>query len=119
LIAATLAVSAGPPRRDDREPDVLLEAVVGRQPHEPIADVRLELAGATPQHILHVQRAIPFFLGPHLDTVIECLPTCATPDHLPQFPPITYDAHLAWWYDANYAPARQSDARPSEAEAGR
>ena len=63
--------------------------------------------------------AIPFFLGPHLDTVIECLPTCASPGHPPQFPPITYDAYLAWWYDANYAPARQSDARPAEAEAAR
>ena len=25
--------------------------------------------------------AIPFFLGPHIDTVIECLPTCQGPDH--------------------------------------
>src|SRR5262245_9331014 len=32
--------------------------------------------------------AIPFFLGPHIDTVIECLSTCAGPDHPPRFPPI-------------------------------
>lgn len=46
--------------------------------------------------------AIPFFLGPHLDTVISCLPTCQGPDNPPRFPPITYEAYLTWWYDANY-----------------
>jgi isopenicillin N synthase-like dioxygenase len=53
--------------------------------------------------------AIPFFLGPHIDTVIECLPTCQGPDNPPQFPPITYDAYLHWWYDANYNAATQRD----------
>jgi isopenicillin N synthase-like dioxygenase len=51
--------------------------------------------------------AIPFFLGPHLDTVIACLPTCQGPDHPPKFPPITYEAYLRWWYDANYNAAVQ------------
>ena len=32
----------------------------------------------------------PFFLGPHIDTVIECLPTCQGPDTPPKYPPITY-----------------------------
>jgi isopenicillin N synthase-like dioxygenase len=53
--------------------------------------------------------AIPFFLGPHIDTVIECLPTCQGPDNPPRFPPITYDAYLRWWYDANYNAATQRD----------
>jgi isopenicillin N synthase-like dioxygenase len=53
--------------------------------------------------------AIPFFLGPHIDTVIECLPTCQGPDHPPQYPPITYDAYLHWWYDANYDATLQDD----------
>ena len=53
--------------------------------------------------------AIPFFLGPHIDTVIECLPTCQGPGDGPQFPPITYDAYLTWWYDANYNAATQRD----------
>jgi len=53
--------------------------------------------------------AIPFFLGPHLDTVIACLPTCQGPDNPPRFPPITYDAYLHWWYDANYNAATQKD----------
>jgi len=53
--------------------------------------------------------AIPFFLGPHLDTEIACLPTCQGPDNPPRFPPITYDAYLHWWYDANYNVAAQND----------
>jgi isopenicillin N synthase-like dioxygenase len=54
--------------------------------------------------------AIPFFLGPHIDTVIACLPTCQGPGNPPRFPPITYDAYLRWWYEANYNPAVQKDA---------
>ena len=53
--------------------------------------------------------AIPFFLGPHIDTVIECLPTCQGPDNPPRFPPITYEAYLTWWYDANYNAKTQRD----------
>jgi isopenicillin N synthase-like dioxygenase len=53
--------------------------------------------------------AIPFFLGPHIDTVIECLPTCRVPGDAPKFPPITYEAYLTWWYDANYNAATQRD----------
>jgi isopenicillin N synthase-like dioxygenase len=30
--------------------------------------------------------AIPFFLGPHIDTVIECLQTCQGPDNPPRCP---------------------------------
>jgi isopenicillin N synthase-like dioxygenase len=54
--------------------------------------------------------AIPFFLGPHIDTVIECLPTCQGPGDPPRFPPITYADYLTWWYDANYNAADQRDA---------
>jgi len=55
--------------------------------------------------------AIPFFLGPHIDTVIACLPTCRSPEAPPTFPPITYGDYLHWWYDANYNAAAQNDAR--------
>ena len=54
--------------------------------------------------------AIPFFLGPHIDTVIACLPTCQGPANPPRFPPITYDDYLRWWYDANYNAAAQRDS---------
>ena len=53
--------------------------------------------------------AIPFFLGPHVDTVIACLPTCQGPDNPPRFPPITYEDYLLWWYDANYKASAQDD----------
>ena len=53
--------------------------------------------------------AIPFFLGPHIDTLISCLPTCQGPDNPPKHPPITYADFLAWWYDANYDASRQDD----------
>ena len=53
--------------------------------------------------------AIPFFLGPHIDTVIACLPSCQGPDNPPRFPSITYEEYLRWWYDANYNAAVQND----------
>lgn len=57
--------------------------------------------------------AIPFFMGPHLDTLIECLPTCQGPDSPPKLPPITYEAYLQSWYDANYPLALQNDESPT------
>jgi len=53
--------------------------------------------------------AIPFFLGPHLDTLIDCLPTCIDAEHPARFPPITYSDYMTWWYDANYNAADQDD----------
>jgi len=53
--------------------------------------------------------AIPYFMGPHLDTEIACLPTCQGPGNPPRHPAITYAAYLDWWYDANYNAARQRD----------
>ena len=54
--------------------------------------------------------AIPYFMGPHLDTEIACLPTCRGPENPPRHPPITYAAYLDWWYDANYNASDQRDA---------
>ena len=53
--------------------------------------------------------AIPYFLGPHMDSEIRCFASCCDEDHPAQFPPITYGDYLAWWYDANYNPADQAD----------
>jgi isopenicillin N synthase-like dioxygenase len=61
--------------------------------------------------------AIPFFLGPHIDTVIACLPTCGGTDRPAQYPPITYEDYLRWWYDANYPAAAQADLTASTAPA--
>ena len=53
--------------------------------------------------------AIPFFLGPRFDQIIECLPTCSGPDNPPRWPPITYADWQQYWYDANYDPKLQRD----------
>ena len=53
--------------------------------------------------------AIPYFMGPHLDTEIACLPTCQGPGNPPRYPPISYATYLDWWYDTNYNAARQRD----------
>ncbi len=53
--------------------------------------------------------AIPYFLGPHMDTEIRCLASCSDAAHPEQFPPIAYGDYLAWWYDTNYNPADQAD----------
>lgn len=53
--------------------------------------------------------AVPFFLGPRFDQVIECLPTCTGPGNPPRWEPIRYADWQAFWYDANYDPARQRD----------
>jgi len=53
--------------------------------------------------------AIPFFLAPHLDTPIACLPTCTGPDNPPRWEDTTYEAWITQWTNANYDPARQRD----------
>ena len=53
--------------------------------------------------------AIPFFLAPHIDTMITCLPTCIGAGHPPRWDPITYAAWQEYWYDANYNPDAQKD----------
>ena len=53
--------------------------------------------------------AIPFFLGPHLDTEIACLPSCTDNENPPKYAPTTYSDFMIWWYDANYNAADQDD----------
>lgn len=53
--------------------------------------------------------AIPYFLAPHIDTHIECLPTCTSADNPPRWEQITYEAWITYWTNANYDPARQRD----------
>ncbi len=65
---------------------------------------------ALPPHESH-RYAIPYFLGPHMDTLISCLPSCCSEGSPPQYPPITYDNYISWWYDANYNVADQEDIR--------
>ena len=53
--------------------------------------------------------AIPFFFGPNIDTVIECLPTCQGDDNPPQWEPIGYEDWAHYWYDSNYNHKAQSE----------
>ncbi len=58
--------------------------------------------------------AIPYFLGPHMDTLISCLPGCSGEGRPPFYPDITYDDYIHWWYDTNYNAADQNDLAPDE-----
>ena len=53
--------------------------------------------------------AIPFFLAPHLDTPIACLPGCSGAGNPPRWEPISYEDWITAWTDANYDPKRQHD----------
>ena len=53
--------------------------------------------------------AIPFFLAPHFDTRIECLPTCTAAGNPPRWDPISYEDWITWWTNENYDPKRQKD----------
>ena len=70
---------------------------------------------STPHRVLPPRElsryAIPYFFGPHMDTLITCLPSCCAEDDPPRYPPITYDDYINWWYDANYNVADQNDLR--------
>ncbi len=51
--------------------------------------------------------AIPFFYDPRVDTVIECLPSCATTGEPPQFEPITYRELLTTFMGNSYRTLRE------------
>ena len=53
--------------------------------------------------------AVPYFLGPHMDTLIKCLPGCSDENNPARYSPVTYDDYLKWWYDANYNVTDQKD----------
>jgi len=53
--------------------------------------------------------AVPFFMAPHLDARIECLPTCTSAEHPPRWEPISYEGWITKWTDANYDPKVQRD----------
>ncbi len=61
---------------------------------------------STPHRVMNnsgVERySMAFFFDPHLDRVLECLPTCTDPANPPQYPPITYGEYLSEFLNANY-----------------
>ena len=46
--------------------------------------------------------SIPFFFDPHVDTVVDVLPSCVGPDHPPRYQPVVYGDYLMHRLDANY-----------------
>lgn len=49
--------------------------------------------------------SIPVFIGPHPDTMIECLPSCVKPGEAPKYPPISYEDFMIWYFN------KKQDAR--------
>ncbi len=46
--------------------------------------------------------SIPFFYVGNYDYVVECIPTCLTPDERPKYPPTTVEAHVREMYRRTY-----------------
>lgn len=55
--------------------------------------------------------AIPYFFHPNPDTMIDCLPGCATPGEAPRFEAMTAAGYLAWFRGQNYDHIRKAEGR--------
>ena len=53
--------------------------------------------------------ALPFFMQPNADAMLECLPTCCGPDNPPAEEPITCADYLAWYLEKNFAHYGEDD----------
>ena len=62
---------------------------------------------ATPHRVINrndaSRYAIPFFLGPNHDSVVDCVPTCVGPDKPPHYEPTTYGAFTQRLLTLNFA----------------
>lgn len=62
---------------------------------------------ATPHRVVNrngaSRYAIPFFLGPNHDSIVDCVPTCIGPDNPPRYEPITYGAFTERLLTLNFA----------------
>jgi len=65
---------------------------------------------ATPHRVINrngaSRYAIPFFLGPNHDSIVDCVPTCVAPDNPPRYEPITYGAFTQCLLTLNFAHRR-------------
>jgi len=66
-----------------------------------------DLFVSTPHRVLntsgHDRYSIPVFYDPDYDTVVECLPHCATPESPAKHPPIIAGDYITARYDSSYA----------------
>jgi isopenicillin N synthase-like dioxygenase len=62
---------------------------------------------ATPHRVINrndtSRYAIPFFLGPNHDALVECVPSCVGPDNPPRYEPTTYGAFSSRLLTLNFA----------------
>jgi isopenicillin N synthase-like dioxygenase len=65
---------------------------------------------ATPHRVINSNSAsryaIPFFLGPNQDSVVDCVPTCVGPGNPPRYEPTTYGAFAQRLLTLNFAHRR-------------
>lgn len=65
---------------------------------------------ATPHRVINrndaSRYAIPFFLGPNHDSVVDCVPTCVGADNPPRYEPTTYGAFTQRLLTLNFAHRR-------------
>ena len=70
---------------------------------------------ATPHRVVNRNRtsryAIPFFLGPNHDSIVDCVPTCVGPDNPPRYEPTTYGAFTQHLLTLNFAHRRAEGGR--------
>ncbi|MCC7425367.1 MAG: isopenicillin N synthase family oxygenase [Alphaproteobacteria bacterium] len=61
---------------------------------------------STPHRVMNTsgteRYSMAYFFDPHLDRVLECLPTCQGPGNPPKYAPITYGEYLTEFLNANY-----------------
>ena len=65
---------------------------------------------ATPHRVINrngdSRYAIPFFIGPNHDSIVDCVPTCVGPDNPPRYEPTTYGAFTQRLLTLNFAHRR-------------
>ncbi len=65
---------------------------------------------ATPHRVINrndaSRYAIPFFLGPNHDSIVECVPTCVGPENPPHYEPTSYGAFSQRLLTLNFAHRR-------------
>ena len=73
-----------------------------------------DLFVSTPHRVVNTSGrerfSIPVFYDPDYDTVVECLPHCASADSPAKYPPIVAGDYITGRYDASYAYRRRESA---------